>query len=197
MLQHVKSITTPRPILLCPGPVMLSKAVRDAVANTCIGHREPEFSQIMAESCAMIKPIVGIEPDDPSYQVALITGSGTAGNETVLSALVQLGRMLVITNGEFGERLLEVSRLHSDAVDHLHFDWQQAYDLEQIEHALRTYSYKSVVMVHHDTSTGILNPVEKVCLPPTSAATISISKSTIFTCKTCCKRPIRQLYTCS
>jgi 2-aminoethylphosphonate-pyruvate transaminase len=162
MLQSVKPNNTPRPILLCPGPVMLSKPVREAVANTTIGHREPEFSQLLAETTAMIKPVVGIEPDDPAYQTAIITGSGTAANETLLATLSQLGRILVLSNGEFGERLVEVSSQHSTQVDHLKFKWQQRLDLPAIEQALQSRRYGLVAMVHHETSTGLLNPVGEV-----------------------------------
>ncbi len=149
----------PRAILLCPGPVLLSKAVHRAVLKTNIGHREAEFSTILTESIEMLKPIVGI---DDSYEVAFITGSGTAANETVISNIGTLGSMLVISNGEFGERLLDVAMLHNNDVDHLSFAWQQKIDLKAVAQKLQSKQYFMVAVVHHETSSGMLNPIAQI-----------------------------------
>jgi 2-aminoethylphosphonate-pyruvate transaminase len=141
---------------------MLSEHVRQTVLNTTIGHREPEFSELLFETANMIKPIVGIDPLDPEYEAAFITGSGTAANETVLSSIGTLGRVLVVSNGEFGERLLEVLKLHNQEVDHLGFNWQEPIDLRRLEQTLSEGHYRLVAMVHHETSTGMLNPVAAV-----------------------------------
>jgi aspartate aminotransferase-like enzyme len=77
-----------RTILLCPGPVMLSKAVQAAVVSTNIGHREKEFSDILRQSAAMLLPVAGA---NNSYEIAFVTGSGTAANETIIAGLAALG----------------------------------------------------------------------------------------------------------
>ncbi|MEX2014537.1 MAG: alanine--glyoxylate aminotransferase family protein [Candidatus Saccharimonadales bacterium] len=150
---------TPRAILLCPGPVLLSKAVQRAVVSTNIGHRESEFSSILSESAEMLKPIAGI---DSSYEVAFITGSGTAANETIISSIGKLGPVLVISNGEFGERLLAVAKLHNKDIDELKFDWQEKIDLKTVAKALKSKRYHMVAVVHHETSSGMLNPVAEI-----------------------------------
>ncbi|MEJ0073714.1 MAG: aminotransferase class V-fold PLP-dependent enzyme [Candidatus Saccharibacteria bacterium] len=73
-----------------------------------------------------------------------------------------LGRTLVISNGEFGERLYDVTKLHTDKVDHLQFRWQAAIDLGRVEKLLSARRYTLVAMVHHETSTGMLNPVAEI-----------------------------------
>jgi 2-aminoethylphosphonate-pyruvate transaminase len=151
-----------RPILLCPGPVHVSKNVLKAVASTNMSHREPEFTAILEDMAKLIKPVIGIPDDDKDYEVAFITGSGTAANETILSSLGTLGPTLVISNGEFGERLHEVVRIHNPDVDHIAFNWQQPMDLRAIELALGRKHYTLVAMVHHETSTGMLNPVPDI-----------------------------------
>ena len=148
-----------RTILLCPGPVMLSKAVQAAVVGTNIGHREKEFSAILRLSAAMLLPVAGA---NDSYEIAFVTGSGTAANETIIAGLAALGPILVISNGEFGERLLEIARTHGETVDHLRFNWQEKIDLTQLEQALQMRPYKLVLVVHHETSTGMLNPVAAI-----------------------------------
>ena len=152
----------PRPVLLCPGPVLLSARVMRAVRNTNIGHREPEFSQLLLESAAMLKPVVGIRSADSSYQVAFITGSGSAANETVLASVGASGPTLVISNGEFGERLLATARRHNRDVGELRFAWQETIDLERVAEELGRRQYNLVAVVHHETSTGMLNPIAAI-----------------------------------
>lgn len=151
----------PRPVLLCPGPVLLSAHVKRAVRRTTIGHREPEFSQLLRESAAMLRPVVGIGGAD-EYRIAFITGSGTAANEAVLASVGAVGPTLVISNGEFGERLLATARRHNQDVEELRFPWQQAIDLEIVEEKLERRHYHLVVVVHHETSSGMLNPIRQL-----------------------------------
>lgn len=151
-----------RPVLLCPGPVLLSAYVRRAVTNANIGHREPEFSRLLLESAAMLKPIVGIGSADSSYKVAFITGSGTAANEAVLASVGTGGPILVVTNGAFGERLLAAARRQNRDVEELRFAWQETIDLEKVADELERKQYHLVVVVHHETSTGMLNPIAAI-----------------------------------
>ena len=153
---------TPRSVLLCPGPVLLSAYVMRAVRNTNIGHREPEFSRLLVESAAMLKPIVGIRSEDSSYRIALITGSGTAANEAVLASVGAGGPTLVVSNGEFGERLLATARRHNRDVGELRFAWQEAIDLGKVADELQRRQYHLVVVVHHETSSGMLNPIAAI-----------------------------------
>jgi 2-aminoethylphosphonate-pyruvate transaminase len=149
-------------VLLCPGPVLLSAHVMRAVRKTNIGHREPEFSRLLLESAAMLKPIVGIGSADSSYRIAFITGSGTAANEAVLASIGGGGPTLVISNGEFGERLLAAARRYNPDVEELRFAWQEAIDLETVAEELERRRYHLVVVVHHETSSGMLNPIAAI-----------------------------------
>ena len=153
---------TPRSVLLCPGPVLLSAFVMRAVRNTNIGHREPEFSRLLVKSAAMLKPIVGIHSLDSSYRIALITGSGTAANEAVLASVGAGGPTLVVSNGEFGERLLATARRHNRDVEALSFAWREAIDIEKVAKELQRRQYHLVVVVHHETSSGMLNPIAAI-----------------------------------
>lgn len=127
--------------------------------DTNIGHREEEFSAIITESAKMLKPIVGI---DNNYEVAFITGSGTAANETIISSIGSKGPVLVISNGEFGERLLDVAKMHNKDVTSLRFDWQEKIDLKALEQMLNTRQFNMVYVTHHETSSGMLNPIKEI-----------------------------------
>ncbi|MFT7581504.1 MAG: 2-aminoethylphosphonate-pyruvate transaminase, partial [Myxococcota bacterium] len=96
------------------------------------------------------------------YGAVVVTGSGTAGNEAVLSSVVGPDEtVLVLTNGEFGERLANISKIYNDTVVIEHA-WGEPLDLERLVTELHGRSVGLVAMVHHETSTGVLNPVEAI-----------------------------------
>jgi len=149
-----------RQLLFCPGPVNVAENVKTAVYNE-IGHREKDFSKIL-ESLKK-KTLMLFETKNPSnYHPVFITGSGTAANETVLSSVTDNSKVLVISNGEFGERLYDISSLHNKNTTLLRFEWDETLDLKIIKKTINSLKPGFVVMVHHETSTGMLNPIEKV-----------------------------------
>jgi 2-aminoethylphosphonate-pyruvate transaminase len=152
------------PLLLCPGPVMLSKRVRKAAANISMGHREAEFSELLAECREMLMPVVGVDQatHNHDYEVIFVTGSGTATNELVLSSIGSLWPVLILSNGEFGERLAKMAGFYGSDTVHLAFGWQVFFDLDRIEAVLKRTRPKLVVLAHHETSTGMLNPIATV-----------------------------------
>ena len=92
----------------------------------------------------------------------MLTGSGTAANESILSSVVGDKNILILSNGEFGERLHAISKIHNKNTFLLNFPWGQGLDLEQIKDHLARHKIDVVAMVHHETSSGILNSLEKV-----------------------------------
>jgi 2-aminoethylphosphonate-pyruvate transaminase len=148
------------PILCCPGPVQLHRSVKRALSQTQICHRDSSFEELQSRTAANICAIA--KTDSKSHKIVFVTGSGTSANETVTLALGKLGRMLIISNGEFGERLQKLAALHHKQVDHLNFKWGQRIDLEKVSRQLSTKKYACLTVVHHETSTGMLNPIAKL-----------------------------------
>ncbi|MFT7580256.1 MAG: 2-aminoethylphosphonate-pyruvate transaminase, partial [Myxococcota bacterium] len=146
--------------LLCPGPVNVRPEVARALTAYEFCHREEEFSALLDDT---IKNALAVCDADPAmYGAVVVTGSGTAGNEAVLSSVVGPDEtVLVLTNGEFGERLANISKIYNDTVviDHA---WGEPLDLERLVTELHGRSVGLVAMVHHETSTGVLNPVEAI-----------------------------------
>lgn len=152
----------PRTVLLCPGPVLLSRHVQRAVRETVMGHREPEFSRLLGATAEMLGSAIGIEDVADDYRVALITGSGTAANEAVMASVGTIGPTLVLANGEFGERLIAMARRHNPEAEGLRFPWLEAIDLVRLERELVRRPVALVVVAHHETSTGMLNPIAEI-----------------------------------
>ncbi len=148
-------------ILLCPGPVRVSPAVKRALAHEDIGHRESEFVEVLTRTRQKLLQVYGVGSQS-GYTNVILTGSGTAANEAVISSYCPGRRTLVLVNGEFGARLLDLCHCHAIDVTALDFGWAVPYRLDQIDAALVSGNYDTVFMVHHETSTGMLNPVHQV-----------------------------------
>lgn len=148
-------------MLLCPGPVMLSDRVRSALLHMDIGHREEEFSDLLDRARLKLSQAFGVRNHD-KYTSVVITGSGSAANESVLSSLGAGRRILVLTNGEFGERLIDLAEIHQLNVIRFQLDWGESFNVSDIEQAIEKAKPDVVAMVHHETSTGMLNPIDAV-----------------------------------
>ncbi len=150
-------------ILLNPGPVNVSERVRQALLRPDICHRESEFTELLLRiQGKLLKAFVpGAEAD---YAAVLITGSGTAAVESALMSAIPHGkRVLVLNNGVYGERLSQMVGLHRLGVSELKYDWTARPDPERLRLALRQHpEVHAVAMVHHETTTGLINPVKEI-----------------------------------
>ena len=150
-------------ILLNPGPVNVSERVRQALLRPDICHRESEFSDMLQR--IQQKLLTAFVPGAESEYVAVIlTGSGTAAVESAVMSCLPLGkRMLVLNNGVYGERLSNMIGLQRLGVSELKSEWHVRPDPERLRLALRQHpEVHAVSMVHHETTTGLINPVKEI-----------------------------------
>lgn len=155
-----RSTRSKKSFLFCPGPVIVADNVFAAVTSN-IGHREEEFSNLLENINGKLLDLYQIEKKH-LYHPLLITGSGTAANETVLSSIVGKKTILILANGEFGERLYSISKIHNKNTKILNFGWGEPMDLKKVENFLKNKNVDIIGMVHHETSIGMLNPAAKV-----------------------------------
>lgn len=150
-----------RYILLNPGPVNVKENVRRALLGPDMCHREPEFSGLLAQCRKKTLKAFGIAG---SYDIVFFSGSGTAALEAaIISSVPQGKKILVINNGIYAERIAKIARLHGISVIDLKFKITERPDLSIIENKLKGDKDIDVVaMVHHETSTGLLNPVNEI-----------------------------------
>ena len=148
-------------ILLNPGPVNIKENVRRALLTPDICHREPEFERLLMQCRKKILKAFGITA---SHDVVFFTGSGAAALEAaVVSSVPQKKKILVINNGIYAERITEISRRYGISVINLKFKTTERPDLSIVEDKLKRNKVISLVaMVHHETSTGLLNPVDEI-----------------------------------
>lgn len=98
------------------------------------------------------------------YTAVMVSGSGTAANETALSSIIKgTDEVLLVKNGVFGERLDEILSCYHYNVRRLEYPWGELPDLKALEDLLDTNErIRWICMVYHETSTGMINPVREV-----------------------------------
>ena len=153
-------------ILLNPGPVNLSERVRQALLQPDLCHREPEFALLQNSIRRRLLEIYALPEDE--WAAILLTGSGTAAMEAMLTSLVpEDGKVLIIENGVYGERLSEIARIHRMKHVSLHHGWGEKIQTDRLLEIFESINnITHVAVVHHETTTGRLNDlaaVARVC----------------------------------
>lgn len=147
-------------ILLNPGPVNVSARVRAALAAPDLCHREPEYFDLQD---AIRSRLLDVFAPRDRYTSILLTGSGTAMVEAMIaSAVPENGRLLVMQNGVYGDRIVRIARAHGIACDVVECPITERHDLERVDTRLRADRYSALAVVHHETTTGLLNDLAAV-----------------------------------
>jgi len=145
------------PKLLNPGPVTLTRRVREAMLKADLCHREPEFAALQAEIRERLAAVYPQAARD--FTAILLTGSGTAAVEAMVGSLVpRNGQALVVANGVYGERMAAMLEAQGKAIHLARAEWIEPMNLTMAEQMLsREPKITHVLAVHHETTTGRLN----------------------------------------
>ncbi len=145
--------------LLTPGPVDCYEDVLADLAVAAPPHYGDEWLEIYNETISMLKQVFQTGND-----LYLFVAPGTAALEAGIASLVATGeRLLLITNGFFGDRLGVVARSHGIETSILQFPLGEPADPQMVRERLRQdRDVKAVVVVHHETSTTVINPVREI-----------------------------------
>jgi aspartate aminotransferase-like enzyme len=141
---------------LLPGPVQIAGPVRDAIASVPKSHRSDEFLEEFALTKQRLCRIAG------SRSVEIFMGSGTLANDVVAGQLSLLGgRGVILSNGEFGSRLVNHATRWGLNVGVLEIAWGAVFEDVEIEDYLeRSGDVAWLWAVHCETSTGVLNDLD-------------------------------------
>src|SRR4030042_244605 len=121
-------------MLFTPGPVMTSEAVKAVLLQPDIPHRQPVFEQFVRR---IRQGLLRLSGAAACYTAVVGSGSGTAANEAALSSIVRPGEeVLLLTNGEFGERLRVILEVYAYPLHVLDFGWAAPYDLDAVRKTL-------------------------------------------------------------
>lgn len=149
-------------IIFSPGPANISERVRRALTLPDICHRDAEFSGLLSEIRKILLEVCGVSEE---YKSIVFGGSGTLAIEGVLSAFGGWDKkILVISNGVYGERAAAICRLYGIGVEEIRLPWGKMPDLNELENRLKESVIGAVYLVHHETTTGLLNPLKEASL---------------------------------
>jgi alanine-glyoxylate transaminase/serine-glyoxylate transaminase/serine-pyruvate transaminase len=146
-------------ILLGPGPDMVHPRVTAAMTAPLLGHLDPEFLEIMDRTGHLLRYVF-----ETANKVTIpISGSGSAAMEAAVASMVEPGDpVLICVNGYFGIRMAEMARRHGGDVATIHRPWGEVFTSDEVRDALRAGPARVVGIVHAETSTGALQPLDEI-----------------------------------
>jgi len=145
--------------LMIPGPVDVEDEVLNEVASPVPAHYGDEWMKIYGETIDCLKQVFQTEND-----LFIMGGPGSAALDASFGSLLATGeKVLIPSNGFFGQRLRAMSKGYGLEVVPLDFPLEQAISATAVEaHLQKEKDIQAVAMVHHETSTGILNPLPEI-----------------------------------
>ena len=151
---------TPERLLLGPGPSPVSARVMREMSAPVLSHLDPEMMVILDDLRRRLETTFGAGAG--AFSLA-ISGTGTAGMEAAVANVTAPGaRVLVVVTGYFGDRLAQIFGRYGATVTRLDVEWGRACDPAAVERALAAAPADIVAIVHAETSTGVLNPVQEI-----------------------------------
>jgi alanine-glyoxylate transaminase/serine-glyoxylate transaminase/serine-pyruvate transaminase len=158
-MQIPAQFVAPRRILMGPGPSDVAPSVLKAMSMPLLGHLDPVFVKMMDEIKAMLRSVF-ITKNDMTFPVS---GTGSAGMEFCFVNLIEPGDEVVIgVNGVFGGRMVDVAERCGAKVTKVEAPWGRIIETSQVAEAVKGRKPKLVAIVHAETSTGALTPVEEI-----------------------------------
>ena len=155
-----KAFEPPPRRLMGPGPSDVAPSVLQAMSRPLVGHLDPSFVNLMEEVKTMLRQVF-LTQNEMTFPVS---GTGSAGMEFCFVNLIEPGDEVIIgVNGVFGTRMCDVAERCGARVTRVEAPWGNIIEAKQIAAALETVSRpKFVAIVHAETSTGALTPVEEI-----------------------------------
>lgn len=157
--------------LRIPGPTPLPDAVREAGSRQMVGHRGPEFQELVRRVSDGMRPAFKTDGD-----VMILTSSGTGGLEAAIVSFLSPGDpVLAVSIGNFGERFAKIAGAYGAAVTMLEVEWGGAAHPDAVRESISAMQAagtppKAVLITFNETSTGVTNPLQDLAAAVCEAA---------------------------
>ena len=152
-------VAPPVRILMGPGPSDIHPSVLSAMAAPTVGHLDPYFLHVMDELQDMLRKVFRTKNE----LTMAISGTGSAGMEACVVNLIEPGdRMIACCNGVFGGRMADVAERVGAEVTKIERPFGEVFTAKDIAEAVDKAKPKVVGIVHAETSTGALQPIEEI-----------------------------------
>ncbi|WP_418603301.1 pyridoxal-phosphate-dependent aminotransferase family protein [Hwangdonia sp.] len=158
-MRQINELNTSNRILMGPGPSDVHPRVLKAMSTPLVGHLDPEFLEVMDDIKQMTQQT--LKTKNPLTFV--VSAPGSAGMETCLVNLLEPGDEAVICiHGVFGTRLVDIAERCGAKVIKVESEWGKPINPNEVKKALARCKPKLLAIVHAETSTGVLQPLEEI-----------------------------------
>lgn len=155
----IKELNPTTRVLMGPGPSDVHPRVLKAMATPLIGHLDPQFIKIMDDVKEMTRQLFQTQ----NQITSVISATGSAGMETCFVNLLERGdTAMVCVSGVFGTRMCDIVERCGAKLIRVDAPWGKPIDPMQVKDALKNNKPKLVAIVHAETSTGVLQPLEEI-----------------------------------
>ena len=147
--------------VMTPGPTQVKENVRMARSLVCTNpDLDEDFVEFYKDTCELISSLLGTK-----NETLILDGEGILGLEAACASLTEPGdKVLIIENGVYGEGFADFVSMYGGVPEFYHADRLNAIDPDALSSYLKKHhDYKYATVVHCDTPSGMLNPVEKIC----------------------------------
>lgn len=152
-------LNTPLRTIMTPGPVEVDPRVLRAMSTPILGQFDPAFTDIMNNVMKMLQRTFKTNNE----WAFPIDGTSRSGLEAVLASVIEPGdKVLIPIYGRFGHLLTEIAERYGAEIHLLHTDWGTVFDPEEVITEMKKVNPKIVAMVHGETSTGCMQPLEEI-----------------------------------
>ena len=152
-------LEAPLRTLMGPGPLSIHPRVYEALGSPVIGHLDPAYLKVLDRIGDLLKMVFRTV----NRVTNAAPGSGTSGMEACVANLIEPGDpVLVCVNGYFGDRIRQMVERQEAKLSLIEGEWGKPIDPELVKKAFKNTRYKVIALVHAETSTGVLQPMEEI-----------------------------------
>ncbi|MGM0876944.1 MAG: pyridoxal-phosphate-dependent aminotransferase family protein [Bacillota bacterium] len=154
-----QEINSPLRTIMTPGPVEVDPRVLRAMSTPILGQFDPAFTQMMNETMEMLRQVF----QSKNQWAFPIDGTSRAGIEAVLCSVLEPGdKVLIPIFGRFGHLLTEIAERNGAEIHIIECKWGEVFDQQEIINEMKKIKPKVLAVVHGETSTGCMQPLDKV-----------------------------------
>ncbi|WP_226527633.1 pyridoxal-phosphate-dependent aminotransferase family protein [Metabacillus niabensis] len=154
-----QEINAPLRTIMTPGPVEVDPRVLRVMSTPILGQFDPAFTEMMNETMEMLREIFQTK----NKWAFPIDGTSRSGIEAVLSSVIEPGdKVLIPIFGRFGHLLTEIAERNGAEIHTMHCEWGKVFHQREIIHEMKRVKPKVLAIVHGETSTGCMQPLDQI-----------------------------------
>ncbi len=145
-------------LVMIPGPTPTVRTINDQMGRETVAFGDPIFVKDFSELIVDLKRMLKVDGE-----CFVVAGSGTMAMEMAVANVTKRDdNILIVSNGFFGDRFIDICTRKGLNVDVLSAEWGDVVSPEAVENKLKEKNYAAITVTHVDTSTGARAPIEKI-----------------------------------